>query len=309
MASPATLNRIRDWSTLPTKWSRGLKRRARSIWRNGFEYDAQEFEQLAGRFARQWLAVGVLADPSRQQRWIVTLRTLGFHVEADTLAVRWQASVTSMAVEQLAELDALHIRLQRVLQRVASLFERDEQSLPKQIDAHDARWLAVRDWTRTLSSTARIADLGCGSGRFSRALREECASWRLIGVDLARTMMADPPPGVAMAAGGLLCLPFADESFDAVFSVEALEHALRPRVAVDEMWRVLRPGGRLLIIDKHRGWQARCEHEPWEYWFELPEVAGWLAPHAQIERSELLPADGGEVPDGLFCLWTAVKHG
>ncbi|MDZ4782776.1 MAG: class I SAM-dependent methyltransferase [Planctomycetia bacterium] len=309
MASPATLTHIRTWSTLPTQWSRGLQRRARSIWRKGLEYDAREFEQLAARFARQCLAVGVLADPLRQHRWLVTLRTLGFHAEAVTLAARWQASVTSLSAEQLAELDVLHVRIQRVLQRVASLFEHDEQSLPRRIATNDSRLKAVLHWTRSLPNTARIADLGCGSGRFLQALHEVCATWRLIGVDLARTMMTEPPAGVAMAAGGMLCLPFADESLDAVLSVEALEHALRPRVAVNEMLRVLRPGGHLLIIDKHRSWQARCEHEPWECWFELPEVAGWLTPQARIERCELLPADGGEVPDGLFCLWTAVKHG
>jgi ubiquinone/menaquinone biosynthesis C-methylase UbiE len=309
MASPVTLNRIRDWSALPTQWSRGLQRRARFIWRKGLEYDASGFEQLAARFARQCLAVGVLADPSRQRRWLVTLRMLGFREETATLAARWQASVTSIGAEQLAELDVLHVRIQRVVQRVTSLFERDEQSLPRDIAAHDSRLQAVLHWARSLPSMASIADLGCGSGRFLRALHEQPKSRRLIGVDLARTMMTDPPPGVAMTAGGLLCLPFADESLDAVFSVEALEHSLRPQVAVDEMLRVLRPGGRLLIIDKHRGWQARCEHEPWERWFELPQVADWLAPHAQIESCDLLPGDGGEVPNGLFCFWTAVKHG
>ncbi len=312
--TPLAMTRVRPWAGLPLRWSGGIRRRARRIWRMGKGLDAAAIERLAERFADGCLEAVSDLNFNRSARWLRTLSACGFHAEAVTLQQRLtlepeQTTSSGPANAQAAQLDALCDQLQAVLARVRDLFERDLQSLPTAIDATDARLAAVRAWLNDLPSDACVADLGCGSGRFLRAMRDDNAHMRLFGIDVAASMMASLPPRIEGIVGNILNLPMIDGAFDALISIEALEHSLRPSAAVAEMLRVLRPGGRLLMIDKHRQFQATCEHEPWEHWFELDDVVGWLSPYARVERCELLPADGRDVPEGLFCLWTAVKHG
>jgi SAM-dependent methyltransferase len=109
-----------------------------------------------------------------------------------------------------------------------------------------------------LRSDSFVLEVGCGSGRYALHLGEKVGC-RLIGLDINR-------PGVRNAnqlavARGLASqvrfeqcdaskrLPFDDNTFDAVFSNDALCHLPgRPEVLV-EMFRVLKPGGRMLFSD------------------------------------------------------------
>lgn len=81
----------------------------------------------------------------------------------------------------------------------------------------------------------RILDLGCGLGPYRETLVNKGATW--IGLDLtgrACTVIAD---------GGRL--PFRDGSFDGILSAAVLEHLPEPGASLDEMRRVLLPGGRV----------------------------------------------------------------
>jgi SAM-dependent methyltransferase len=101
---------------------------------------------------------------------------------------------------------------------------------------------------------ARILDAGAGTGRVARALLP------MVG-DGARLVCAEPSAGMLergrrLAPGGLWVrgradpLPFADESFDVVVSLELLEFTPRPRETLRELVRVLRPGGNLLVTNR-----------------------------------------------------------
>ena len=58
-------------------------------------------------------------------------------------------------------------------------------------------------------------------------------------------------------------LPLADSSIDRMLLVHLLEHAENPRETLKEIWRVLAPGGRLVIVvPNRRGVWARFEHTP-----------------------------------------------
>jgi ubiquinone/menaquinone biosynthesis C-methylase UbiE len=95
-----------------------------------------------------------------------------------------------------------------------------------------------------------ILDCGCGYGFTLRVLRELTAA-RLIGLDLqrARVEHARERLGAACAfvQGSALRLPFADASFDKAVSSEVLEHLPDDRAALAELYRVLRPGGTLVV--------------------------------------------------------------
>ncbi len=161
--------------------------------------------------------------------------------------------------------------------RVCAAFEGDPPEVPGQIVPHDGRMEAVRQWFAALPAGAAVADVGCGRGRYLHHLAAEFPTARLVGIDASRTLLACLPPGVKALEGSLLRIPLPDGSLDGVLAVESLEHSLLPERAVAELCRVVKPGGRVLLIDKDRRKQALSEHEPWERWFAPEELTAWLS--------------------------------
>ncbi len=167
--------------------------------------------------------------------------------------------------------------LDAALLQVQSAFDAAGGDLPQSIDSADGRVEAVRRWMASLAPDARVADVGCGPGRFLRHLAAEFPQARLTGIDVAARMRRYLPAGVAFVEGSLLRCPVGDGTFDGALAVESLEHALFPQRAVAELCRIVRPGGRVLIIDKRRCRQPLSEYQPWERWFTPRELDDWLA--------------------------------
>jgi ubiquinone/menaquinone biosynthesis C-methylase UbiE len=105
-------------------------------------------------------------------------------------------------------------------------------------------------------SSLRILDVGCATGRFLKRLAEAGAT-ELFGADLAprilevaREKLSRTGASVELrTADAEDSLPWDGDSFDAVTLTGVLHHFFRPRDALAEVRRVLRPGGRLLLID------------------------------------------------------------
>lgn len=91
-----------------------------------------------------------------------------------------------------------------------------------------------------IRSDAVVLEVGCGRGRLSDLHR----GW--FGIDLGHPTLARYVPGRSAQADATQ-LPVADASVGAVISVEALEHVPNPEAALDEMLRVLEPGGVLYL--------------------------------------------------------------
>jgi ubiquinone/menaquinone biosynthesis C-methylase UbiE/DNA-binding transcriptional ArsR family regulator len=103
-----------------------------------------------------------------------------------------------------------------------------------------------------LPSTWTIADLGCGTGTIAGALAPHVA--RVIGVDASDEMLSAAAervdaPNIDWRRGSLESLPIEDASLDAATLVLVLHHLPSPGLALAEAHRVLKPGGRLLIVD------------------------------------------------------------
>jgi len=94
-----------------------------------------------------------------------------------------------------------------------------------------------------------VLDLGTGSGYAARALVEARGAGRAYGIDAAPEMVAnargytDRTEPVAFVLGDFGRLPFAADSVDHAFSMEAFYYADDPAAVLEEVARVLRPGG------------------------------------------------------------------
>jgi SAM-dependent methyltransferase len=96
----------------------------------------------------------------------------------------------------------------------------------------------------------RLLDAGCGTGGNLLHLARLDKVARTAGIDLApEALAACREKGLTVARGSLLALPFAEESFELVTSFDVIYHAWVPDddAAIDELRRVLRPGGLLLV--------------------------------------------------------------
>ncbi len=108
-------------------------------------------------------------------------------------------------------------------------------------------------------------DVGTGAGYMTRAMRGAGATCYGIEYDMGElTWRGEPPTGIAIASA--LEMPFADGSFDVVFSSNVLEHVPDPWTMADEMVRVTRPGG--IVYLSYTNWLSPWgghETAPWHY--------------------------------------------
>ncbi|MGA7966034.1 MAG: methyltransferase domain-containing protein [Gammaproteobacteria bacterium] len=113
-------------------------------------------------------------------------------------------------------------------------------------------------------SGERILDVACGTGFALARLAEMPLGLDLAGVDINLHMLARSrvPATVELVHGDAHRLPFADGRFDAVITLNALHYLDDPAIAIEEMARLLRPGGRLVATDWCRDFFVMflCEH-------------------------------------------------
>lgn len=112
---------------------------------------------------------------------------------------------------------------------------------------------------------ALTLDVGGGAGYLTRALRAAGARCVLVDADLDELSWRGPPVQGSVVADGV-ALPVPSEAVDLVVSSNVLEHVPAPFALVDEMARVLRPGGHLwLSFTNWYGPWGGHETSPWHY--------------------------------------------
>lgn len=182
----------------------------------------------------------------------------------------------------------------------------DEKHYPSTIDPRILHVKVLLEHLGELSGQ-RVADIGCGKGRFTRLVKERHPTAAVIAVDLAEAMLAHVPAGILPVAASMTALPLATSSVQAAYATESLEHAVDIEAAVAELARIVKPGGRIVIIDKNAEAWGRLKTPPWERWFGRRELERLLARHCREVFSRPISYWEDVEPDGLFLAWLAVK--
>ena len=119
----------------------------------------------------------------------------------------------------------------------------------------DAFWELWQEWMEPVQSDSpMIVDLGTGPGMFLNAIKQLYPQARATGIEIAEYML---DASVELSEGCEIIeadlhnphLPFADGSVDAVFASVVIHEMDQPVKALQEVHRILKPGGRLFIID------------------------------------------------------------
>lgn len=127
----------------------------------------------------------------------------------------------------------------------------------------DAAWRREAVRMAGVRAGDEILDAACGTGALTRAFgAAEPRPARVVGLDftpemldiartrpVASTHCATPPPLVQYVQGDAMALPFEDASFDVVSIAFGLRNVADPALAIAEFRRVLRAGGRLIVLE------------------------------------------------------------
>jgi ubiquinone/menaquinone biosynthesis C-methylase UbiE len=183
---------------------------------------------------------------------------------------------------------------------------RDEEHFPSTIDPRIYHVKLIAEHLGDLRGK-RVLDVGCGKGRFARIFHEREPAAEVWGLDISEEMLSYVPAGIQTRAGSMTELPFESGFFDAAYATESLEHAVEIEQAVAEMCRVVKPGGRIAIIDKNAGQWGRLATPEWEKWFTRKELERLLGLHCRRVSSRFVSYWEDVEPDGLFLAWLAEK--
>jgi ubiquinone/menaquinone biosynthesis C-methylase UbiE len=161
-------------------------------------------------------------------------------------------------------------------------------------------WKSLADALLLLLPAMVIADLGAGEGAFSLLLAQRAQ--KVIAIDNSDRMVElgaalarnQGLPALEYRKGDLEAVPIDDGSVDVALFSQSLHHALHPERAIAEAWRILKPGGRIVILDlvQHRFAEARELYA--DVWLGFSEVelesllsqAGFSGVHTAIVHKE-----------------------
>jgi ubiquinone/menaquinone biosynthesis C-methylase UbiE len=112
----------------------------------------------------------------------------------------------------------------------------------------------LKTWVN-LSSLETVLDVACGTGEFERMVLSENPTQQMVGIDISEQMLAiarqklHSYDNISFYAGSASTLPFPDQSFDVIVSANAFHYFDDPIAALAEVKRVLRPNGKVVILD------------------------------------------------------------
>lgn len=179
--------------------------------------------------------------------------------------------------EAAEDTEALHLALRRRQDKTRAYFD----DLAGKFGRHympGRSWKGLAEMLLALVPPMIIADLGAGEGTFSQLLARRAR--RVIAVDNSEKMVefgrelaqTHGVGNLEYRLGDLESVPIEDASVDLAFFSQALHHAQHPERAAAEAFRILKPGGRVVVLDlvRHNYEEARELYA--DLWLGFSEV-------------------------------------
>ncbi|MGQ9915796.1 MAG: ArsR/SmtB family transcription factor [Bryobacteraceae bacterium] len=231
-------------------------------------------EELAVAELQEILSIGQSTLSSHlaqlRQAGLVEDRKSGKHVRY-SLRRALPAPVTGLLEEASREIEelrnddeALALVLEKRRQRTQAYFDELAGRFGRRY-MPGRSWKAMAEALLALMPSVDAADLGAGEGAVAFLLARRAK--HVYAVDSSRQMMEYGSrlaaergfANVEFRLGDLEALPLEDACVDVAFFSQSLHHAQHPERAVAEAWRILRPGGRVVVLDlaKHNREEAR----------------------------------------------------
>lgn len=143
------------------------------------------------------------------------------------------------------------------VRRAAEVAPMDKNIQLTQLSHHTIIWPVVEKWLPP--APARVLDAGCGGGQLSYRLAK--LGYRVTGIDLpgpslekARALLASSDCSWDIIAGSVEEFSGANHAFDALVSIEVIEHLYRPVTFLKNMAGALHPGGIVILSTPYHGW-------------------------------------------------------
>jgi len=186
--------------------------------------------------------------------------------------------------EAAQDFEALRLVLSKRKDKVRAYFDELAGKFGRQY-VPGRSWKGLAETLLKLMPPMVIADLGAGEGTFSQLLAQRAA--RVIAVDNSEKMVEYGSQlareyglgNLEYRVGDMEAVPIEDGAVDLAFFSQSLHHALHPGRAVAEAYRILRPGGRIAVLDllKHHMEEAREMYADHWLGFSEVELVGFLS--------------------------------
>jgi len=114
-------------------------------------------------------------------------------------------------------------------------------------------WDDIKPLLKYIKENDKVLDLGCGNGRLYQILKEK--QGRYVGLDLSEELIKitkEKYPEAEFLVGDMKKLPFGADNFDIIFCIAAFHHlktAEERLQSLREMKRVLKPGGKIILVN------------------------------------------------------------
>jgi len=207
---------------------------------------------------------------------------------------------------------------ERELKRKLVNFWNGQQVYWNEISSEEAATSPQRERAAAfLPDNARVLDVACGSAANASLITRRCTYF---GSDISQAgLRRANTPALQLVCGDADQLPFADGSFDVTISTFALEHCVNPVRMLHEMHRVVRQGGRIVLLGPTwdlpfwypNAVQSKLQVPGWRMAYTrrrlLGQLRGWLfgrLPFMRIEDPDAFHQEFVYDSDAVYVVWS-----
>lgn len=148
---------------------------------------------------------------------------------------------------------------------------------------HEKKWKTLENFLK--GSKGKLLDIGCADGTTTYYIKNKFPHLKITAVDFyekAIEYAKKNKPGIEFKLADAHKLPFKNDSFDIVTTIEILEHLHYPQKALREIYRVLKPNGALIVVQDTNSLLFRCIWWLWTKW----KGAVWKNTHLNCVNPE-----------------------